>query len=304
MARIGSCGVGHACRPALRLRRGGSAARLASSTREDLRKRYGYFLTFLKESGRLDEHASCASLVTPENVEAFVSCMRGVWSATTLFMTIHKLKQIARHLAPALDFKWLSIVAADLKAEGCPVKQRPVVDASELVIAGLALVAEYSERPMNLDTACHIRNGLMIALLASCPIRAKNLTGLMLGQSLRYSQSCWWVDLQGSETKSGRPDMRMVPEFLTPALENYLFTARPFLLSQPHFPGGANAIIGRSVRPAENSDAPTAAPECGKGALAAAHAGLIAASNTDRPAEPADLSGPLWIVFRRATLTP
>ena len=80
-------------------------------------------------------------------------------------------------------------------------------------------------------SALNIRNGLMVAMLASCPIRAKNLTGLTLGRSLHLSNSCWWIDLQGSETKNGRPDTRMLPEFLTPALELYLRKARPFLLT-------------------------------------------------------------------------
>ncbi|MGO9235092.1 MAG: hypothetical protein ACLP4V_13870 [Methylocella sp.] len=222
-----------ACRPAVRLRRGGSASHLAARTREDLQKRYGYFLTFLKESRRFDAAASCESLLTPENVDALVHRMRNEWSATTLFMTIQKLKQIARHLAPSTNFKWLSDIAGDLRAEDGPVKHPIVVDASQLLFAGLAFVKEYTEpeRPIDMKSALNIRNGLMVAMLASCPIRANNLTGLTLGRSLHLSNSCWWIDLQGSETKNGRPDTRMIPEFLTPALESYLCKARPFLLT-------------------------------------------------------------------------
>ncbi len=222
-----------ACRPAVRLRRGGSASHLAARTREDLQKRYGYFLTFLKESRRFDAATSCESLLTPENVDALVHRMRNEWSATTLFMTIQKLKQITRHLAPSTNFKWLSDVAGDLMAEDGPVKNPPVVDASQLLIAGLAFVEEYiePERPMDMRSALNIRNGLMVAMLASCPIRANNLTGLTLGRSLHLSNSCWWIDLQGRETKNGRPDTRMIPEFLTPALESYLRKARPFLIT-------------------------------------------------------------------------
>src|SRR5271166_767956 len=223
-----------ACRPAVRLRRGGSAARLAAVTRDELQKRYGYFLTFLKERGRFDDAGSCPTLLTPAHVGPFVDRMRNEWSATTLFMTIQKLKQIARHLAPAVNFKWLADIAGDLKAEDGPVKRSPAVDASELLIAGLSLVEEYAEpgKPMSLDIALNIRNGLMVALLASCPIRAKNLASLTLGRSLHLSGSCWWIDLPRSETKSGRPDSRMVPEFLTSALEAYLRQARPFLLTR------------------------------------------------------------------------
>src|SRR3984893_10435276 len=201
-----------ACHSAVRLIRGGSASHLAERTRNDLQKRYGYFLTFLKESRRFDAAASCESLLTPGNVDALVHRMRDEWSATTLFMTIQKLKQIARHLAPSANFKWLSDVAGDLRAEDGPIRHPPVVDASQLLIAGLAFVEEYIEleRPMNMRSALNIRNGLMVAMLASCPIRAKNLTGLTLGRSLHLSNLCWWIDLQGSETKNGRPDTLMI----------------------------------------------------------------------------------------------
>ena len=86
-----------------------------------------------------------AALLTPANIDAFVDRMRHEWSATTLFMTILKLYQIARHLAPLTDFKWLREIAGDLKAEDGPVKRQPIIDASELLSAGLALVDEYSD---------------------------------------------------------------------------------------------------------------------------------------------------------------
>jgi len=151
-------------------------------------------MTFLKEGRRFDAAAACESLLTPESVNALVHRMRNEWSATTLFMTIQKLNQIARHLAPSTNFKWLSDIAGDLSVEDGPVKHPP----------GLAFVEEYiePERPMEMRSALNIRNGLMVAMLASCPIRAKNLTGLTLGRSLHLSNSCWWIDLQGTEQRT------------------------------------------------------------------------------------------------------
>jgi integrase len=286
-----------ACRPAVRLRRGGSASRLAPVTRDDLQKRYGYFLTFLKERGRFDDAGSCATLLTPANVHPFVDRMRNEWSATTLFMTLQKLKQIARHLAPAENFKWLADIAGDLKAEDGPVKRSPAVDASELLIAGLSLVEEYAEpgKPMSLDMALNIRNGLMVALLASCPIRAKNLAGLTLGRSLHLSGSCWWIDLPGSETKSRRPDSRMIPEFLTSALETYLRQARPFLLTRldPRDPASQKL-------PRHNGFDDDLIDEPAKICLApqrsgAAVAAMVGAREPDEEAALGNLSGPLWI---------
>jgi integrase len=285
-----------ACRPAVRLRRGGSASHLAARTRDDLQKRYGYFLTFLKECHRFDAATSCESLLTPENVDALVNRMRNEWSATTLFMTIQKLKQIARHLAPSTNFKWLSDVAGDLRADDGPVRHPPVVDASQLLISGLAFVEEYiePERPMDMRSALNIRNGLMVAMLASCPIRAKNLTGLTLSRSLHLSNSCWWIDLQGSETKNGRPDTRMIPEFLTRALESYLRKARPLLITGPDPRDSGRRNLARYIGFDEDLDANQ--PTVGVAVQSRDDAAAVA-SGAPKPdgAELGKLFGPLWV---------
>jgi integrase len=283
-----------ACRPAVRLRRGGSAAGLAPATRDDLQRRYGYLLTFLKECGRFDADGSCSALLTPTNIGPFVDRMRDDWSATTLFMTIQKLYQIARHLAPSTDFKWLWNIAGDVKAEDGPVRRPPVVDASELLIAGLALVEEYVglEGPMDLNAAVNIRNGLMVALLASCPIRAKNLAGLTLGRSLHMSRSCWWIDLPGSETKNGRPDCRAIPEFLRAALETYLREARPFLLS-----GIDPRTFGHDTLPRHNGTDDELEDDQVDISFARQSdegAGIVGAPRPDDDAPLGNLSGPLW----------
>jgi integrase len=223
--------------------------------------------------------------------------MRNEWSATTLFMTIQKTKQIARHLAPSTNFKWLSDIAGDLRAEDGPVKHPPVVDASQLLIAGLAFVEEYSEpeRPMDMRSALNIRNGLMVAMLASCPIRAKNLTGLTLGRSLHLSNSCWWIDLQGSETKNGRSDTRMIPEFLTPALESYLRKARSFLITGRDPRDSGRRPLARYSRFEDDlgADQTTVmgAHPSREGAAAAANG----VPTSDDSVELSKLFGPLWV---------
>jgi integrase len=77
------------------------------------------------------------------------------------------------------------------------------------------------------------RNGLMVALLALCPIRLKNFAALEIGRSFLKLDGAWWIVLEA--TKSKRPDQRPVPPFLTGCVETYLDTYRPVLLRQaPH----------------------------------------------------------------------
>ena len=57
-----------ACRPEQRLRRGGAASRMKTITRDDLARRYGYFLSHIENTGGLDLNAESVAYVSPENV--------------------------------------------------------------------------------------------------------------------------------------------------------------------------------------------------------------------------------------------
>jgi hypothetical protein len=132
-------------------------------------------------------------------------------------------------------------------------------------------------------------------MIASCPIRAKNLTGLTLGRSLHLSNSCWWIDLQGSETKNGRPDTRMIPEFLTPALELYLCKARPFLMTgrEPRDSGHRNLPRFNGFEDDLGADQITV-----RGAHASREGAAAVTSGAPKPDDSADLGklfGPLWV---------
>jgi hypothetical protein len=58
-----------ASRPSARLKRGGVASHLKPVTRNDLARRYGYFLDFLARLSLLDPHAGPGTHVTPQHVE-------------------------------------------------------------------------------------------------------------------------------------------------------------------------------------------------------------------------------------------
>jgi site-specific recombinase XerD len=88
--------------------------------------------------------------------------------------------------------------------------------------------AEIAKRP-KLSRGRTFRNGLMIALLAYCPIRLKNFAALEIGRSFVNLDGTWWIVLTAAETKEKRPDERPVPEDLTPWIEKYFTFYRPIL---------------------------------------------------------------------------
>src|SRR5262249_49045214 len=80
-----------------------------------------------------------------------------------------------------------------------------------------------------LARARQFRDGLMVALLAVCPIRLKNLAGLEIGRTFKQIRSSWWIVLPASETKERRADERPAPDFLTQWVDRYLKDHRPIL---------------------------------------------------------------------------
>ena len=100
-----------------------------------------------------------------------------------------------------------------------------------LIEAGLTLIREAESSPSLTDRAraCQVRDGLMVALLALCPIRLKNFVALEIGRSFVEIRGRWWIVLSAAETKENRPDERPINELLTPIIKRYLGQHRPVL---------------------------------------------------------------------------
>jgi integrase len=220
-----------ACRPNVRLKRGGAASHLNPVTQRDLAKRYGYFLDFLSRSGRLDMNAAAGAQVMPDNVEAYVAELKARVASVTVYGSIRKLRRIVQLIAPGRDIGWLIAIERELFSEMRPrSKWDRVIYTEVLEEAGLTLIAEaeMSKRP-KLTRARMFRNGLMIALLAHCSIRVKNFAALEIGRSFVNVDRTWWIVLTAAETKEKREDERPVPEELTDSIERYLEIYRPIL---------------------------------------------------------------------------
>src|SRR5437660_12444750 len=74
-----------ACRPSVRLKRGGAASHMRGVTQTMLARRCGYFLDFLSRSGQLYMNAPAGAQVTPENVEAYVAELKARVSSVTAY---------------------------------------------------------------------------------------------------------------------------------------------------------------------------------------------------------------------------
>jgi len=216
----------------VRLRRGGRASHLKPVTRDDLARRYGYFLDFLARSSRLDVDAEAGAQVIPAHVDAYVIELRERVGSVTLHGSVYKLRRFIQIIAPEHDVAWLREIENDLALAMKPrSKYDRLILAEVLVEAGLVLMteADAATHRTPLQCAAQYRNGLMVALLACGPVRLKNFATLTLGASLLQVENNWWIVLGATETKEGRPDERRIPEFLAVCMERYLSHYRPVL---------------------------------------------------------------------------
>jgi integrase len=72
------------------------------------------------------------------------------------------------------------------------------------------------------------RNWLMVMTLAVLPLRLRNFAALSL-RHLDRRAGVWWVDIAGSETKTGRPHAALIPSDAGRFLDHYLLQIRPHL---------------------------------------------------------------------------
>ena len=221
-----------ACRPGSRLKPGGRAGHLRPVTREDHAEQYAYFIGFLERNGLLEMDGPAAANVTADKVDAYLADLKSRMSAMTVHSRICRLRRAANYMAPGRDFGWLAEIAKDLALVARPRSKFDRLVLSEVLVrAGLKLIHEVECRRdlTKLAPACRVRNGLIVALLAFCPIRRKNFAGLEIGRSFVKIRGKWWILLSASETKEKRADERPVNELLTPIIERYLDQYRPVL---------------------------------------------------------------------------
>jgi integrase len=224
-------GWAEACLPAWRLVRGGPASHLNHVSRSDIANRYGLFLDYLQRSGRFEAGQGATSLVSPENVSAFIAELKTRVRSVTVWNSVYKLRRAAQLIAPSTQFGWLAEIEKDLALMMVPrSKNDRLVLTERLVEAGFLLIKEAQMfGKSNFARATGIRNGLLIVLLALHPIRMKNFAGLTIGESFININGRWWIRVTADETKSNRVDQRQVPEFITALVDQYLDTYRTVL---------------------------------------------------------------------------
>ena len=203
---------------------------------------YGRWLGFLARAGGLDPASGPADRVGEADLRAYVAALGEDCAPVTVWSYVDDLAVVLAALAPEGDWGPLRRLAGRLRA-----RMRPSVDRARLVVPvgrlyaeGLAQMAEAARPPRRpaprpganrrLEREVAYRDGLLLALLAACPLRRRSLALLEVGRHLVRHPDGYRLRLGPAETKNGTAYEAPLPASLAPWLDRYLGEVRPRLL--------------------------------------------------------------------------
>jgi len=204
------------------------AARWSPKTRYQAQAAYGRWLAFLRDRFPETLQFPIAERVDAARTRAYVELLAPRITPMSIAAELGHLILMLTVLAPRSDWTWLRQWQYRYqKRAGAREKRHKMVHPARLLELGLALMDSADAVGRQDERARQYRDGLLIAVLASRPLRRRGLSELELGTHLRRVGEWYVLALQGSNTKSGQPLEFPLPELLTPYVTRYLEDYRP-----------------------------------------------------------------------------
>ena len=206
----------------------GPAAHLAEPTRQNLKGCYARFLGYLslKKSSLL----ACApeTRLNREIVADYVAFRAPSCSESGIAIELQHLRQALRYICPDVDCTWLHIIAKRIAAKAPPKQQKYHLVTSEILYAlGIelmdrAVVNAAGNGNVPKSDAFDYRDGLLIALVASVPLRRRTIAALRIGKHLLKSGELWELDIPARDMKNYRPADYPISPNLSARINVYL----------------------------------------------------------------------------------
>jgi integrase len=206
------------------LEEGGCRAGHSRFSNRAMARGYGRWMAWLDGRGLLDDQVLPGDRITSDRVRTYVADLEAENASGTVIARLIELKIMATIMAPARDWSWIYRMASLIRVRHKPArpKRHRLVDITRLLNLGIDLMAEANNETTKLRRFKTYRDGLMIALLASRPLRLRNLTGLILERTLVQRGNGWWIQIPAAETKTKDPIELPWPEMLVSHLQTYL----------------------------------------------------------------------------------
>jgi integrase/recombinase XerD len=234
-----------ACRPGDLLEDEGSRSHHAASSNQKVVRGYGTWLGWLASRGLLRREEAPRARINRRQIGLYLQDLQRNCSTCTVINRLEDLYSAARALVPDDDWSWIRAVISRVRSRYVPVDNRRdrVVNPAELLKLGCQLMDRAGHEPTAIKKAVVHRDGLIIAILSTRPLRLKNLVGLELHRSFLLRGNKWWIDIPGSDTKTGAPVEMPLPAALASRVEVYLDEHCPVLAGRQ----------GRWTRPSGNA---------------------------------------------------
>lgn len=215
----------------------GRASQYAPATKVRVEYYYGVWLNWLSLQGALDPDLLPHQRVTPERIKAFIKDYSPGRAPLTVAGAVGEVWNFLRCVHTPEYPRWLYQLAKRLKRDGNPARAKAprMSTVKELLELGFALFSD--GQTMQRDGQLHagavnMRNGLMIMMLITRPLRRKTFAAMRLGHTVHIEAHNVRADFPASDLKGKRPFAFKFPDWLRPYIEIYLNSARPVLLQR------------------------------------------------------------------------
>jgi hypothetical protein len=182
-----------------------AAGHWSAATRYQAQSAYGRWLAFVRD--RLPEALALppGERMNPDRARQYVQHITARLSDAGISSELGHLIMALRAVATDVDWSWLRRWQYSYQQRAVPREKRnKIVHPSRLITLGRDLMDSAEQQPRKDERARQFRDGLLIALLASRPIRRRALSELRIGSHVRRDGEAFTLLLPGSDTKSGR----------------------------------------------------------------------------------------------------
>jgi integrase/recombinase XerD len=218
----------------------GPAADLAEPSRRAFQGSYGRFLGFLasKHPGLLDRPPE--TRLDRNIIADYVAFRQPSCSESGIAIDLHHLRLALRFICPATNWSWLATITKRIASRAKPKPPKRHRVTSEMLYAlGIELMGRAAANATNTADvskadAFDYRDGLMLALLASVPLRKRTNAALRIAQQLVKSGELWSLDIPAQNLKGRHPLDYEISFELSRRIDLYLSKFRR------RIPGAAN----------------------------------------------------------------
>ena len=210
----------------------GPASHWAQATRQTNLNSYGRWLAFLANRYHDLLRDELEARCTPITLEQYVLQLGATTAPKSVSSSIIGLTRMVQVMAPYHDWSWLQRVSNKLKARARPSrdKRARILPPDHIIRKCRTALNVCQKDPPSRKNSARSRNVLMLAILAACPIRLKNMAQLQLGKDLVRRDTTWHISLAARTVKNQQFTELEIPELLTCFIDRYISEIRPWIL--------------------------------------------------------------------------